>query len=210
MSLVDLPDLESLLGYLPAAAHLHVWGDPAASQPEREAIHLAQALTGRFPKLSYQSRPRRANYDYYPVIGVMGDDEGRPVDGGLRLIGCPVGYQITSLVGAIQAVVFRGSQLEGRTRIQLSRLKTAVNVEVITAAEDDVGPLVATMAFNMAAASLHVRSYLIMGDQFPQALTRYSVQRLPHTVLNGRVHVVGLVDEEAMMRQVARAVKSDE
>jgi hypothetical protein len=46
-----------------------------------------------------------------------------------------------------------------------------------------------------------------MTDQFPEALTRYSVNYLPHVVINNRVHIDGMIEEEALLRQVALAVK---
>jgi len=43
---------------------------------------------------------------------------------------------------------------------------------------------------------------------FPDIATRYSVRNLPHTVINGRVHVEGLLDESAILKQIARALPS--
>jgi hypothetical protein len=49
-----------------------------------------------------------------------------------------------------------------------------------------------------------------MTDQFPEALTRYSVNYLPHVVINGRVHIDGMISEEELLRQVAAAVSRDQ
>ena len=62
------------------------------------------------------------------------------------------------------------------------------------------------MIFNMAAANSHVRSFMIMSDQFPDAVMRYSVNYVPHTVVNGRVHVEGIVDEATLLEHIAKAV----
>ena len=65
----QLPDF---LGRLPEPVCLHVWGDAAGEPAEREATRLVATLAERFPLLSYRLFPRRDNYPYYPVIGVMG------------------------------------------------------------------------------------------------------------------------------------------
>jgi alkyl hydroperoxide reductase subunit AhpF len=198
-------DLPAMLAHLPEPVRLVVWGDSQGLPAELEATRLARTLAERFPTISLNEQPRRANYPYYPVIGVMGLGPEGELDLGLRIIGLPAGYQFTSLVAAIQAVAFRGMTLEARTRIALHRLQQPVIIEVIAAAEVEEAALMAKVGFSMAAASPHVRCHLIMGDAFPEALIRYSVQRLPHTVVGGRIHLAGVVDEATLLRHVAAA-----
>ena len=112
--------LDGFIRELPEPVKLVVWGETEASLGEREALRLGEKLAERYAVVTFEQRSRRDNYDYYPVMGIMRLDGEEEIDNGVRLIGLPAGYQINSLVGAIQAVSFRGSQLEGRTRIQLS------------------------------------------------------------------------------------------
>jgi alkyl hydroperoxide reductase subunit AhpF len=202
----QLPDF---FDQLPGPVRLHLWGDEDASQRERETAVLCHSLARRFDNITVAQFPQRVNYPYYPVIGVMGLDEGEAVDYGVRIIGWPRGYQLTSLVTAIQVVAFKGQTLEPVTRIKLSRLTADVGIEVLTTAEDKAGALMGKIAFGLAVANSHVRAYLIMADQFPDAVIRYSVNRTPHTVINSRVHIEGIVDEEVVMRHLAQAVKRE-
>lgn len=201
--------LDGFIRELPEPVKLVVWGETDASLGEREALRLGEKLAERYEIISFEQRPRRENYDYYPVMGIMRLDGEEEIDNGVRLIGLPAGYQINGLVGAIQAVSFRGSHLEGRTRIQLSRLPAdaRLDIEVFTSAESEEGPLVATLAAGMAAASPQIRAFLIAADVFPQAALRYSVRTLPHTVIDGRVHIQGVLDEDALLKQLGRALK---
>jgi alkyl hydroperoxide reductase subunit AhpF len=200
----ELPDI---LGKLPQPIRLTVWGDPAASDGEREATVLCQTLADHFDKIKYRFLPRRVNYPYYPVLGVMGEAGEQEIDYGVRIIGLPSGYQMTSLITAIQAVAFQGMTLEPITRIKLSQLQKEANIELMTSAENEGGPLMAKIIFGLAVASPHIRSYLIMSDRFPEANLRYSVKQIPHTVINGRVHVEGVVEEDAILMHLAMAVK---
>jgi alkyl hydroperoxide reductase subunit AhpF len=211
-SIFDSASWEPLVGFLeklrrPVA--LVVWGDPDGGRFEQEGLALAAALARRFRVLRFERRDRVPDHPFYPVFAFMGeDDAGAEIDFGVRLLGLPAGYQINSLVGAIQAVSFRASNLEARTRIQLSRLPAgaAVDIELFTGAEDEEGPLVATLASGLAVASSQVRAFIVMADLFPHITMRYSITQLPHTVINGRVHATGTLDEKAMLKQIARAL----
>jgi alkyl hydroperoxide reductase subunit AhpF len=200
----QLPDF---LEKLPEPVQLNIWGDPEASQAEAEAFNLARTLKERFQNIDFIQLPRRINFHYYPVFGVMGIGEENAVDYGVRIIGLPTGYQMTSLIAGIQCVSFRGMTSEARSRILLHKLEQEVSVEIISSAEDEGGALMAQIAFNMADASPKLRSYLIMGDQFSDALLRYSVSYLPHTVIDGRVHIDGVVAEKELLEQIAKAIE---
>lgn len=202
----------SLVGFLeklPRPVTLTIWADEDGGRFEREALRLGESLAERFHVLNFERRDRVPDHYHYPVIGFMGqNEEGEEIDYRLRMIGLPAGYQINSLVGAIQAVSFRASNLEAGTRIRLSRLPAGagVDLEVLTSAENEAGTLVATLAAGLAVASPQVNAFIIMADVFPEIATRYSAHSLPHTVINGRIHVQGLLDEEGMLKQIAKAV----
>jgi alkyl hydroperoxide reductase subunit AhpF len=202
-SWAKLPDF---LGQLPEPVRIHVWGDEQASPNEREAARLIRAICDRFEQISFALLPRRISYDHYPVIGIMRSEEEVAVDYGVRIIGLPAGVQMTSLIAAIQTVAFRGMTSEAKTRILLKGLAEEVTLELITSAEDEAGTVMAHRIFNMAVASPYIRSFLIMIDDFPEAGIRYSVRRVPHLVINGRVHVEGVVDEEVILAHIARGV----
>jgi alkyl hydroperoxide reductase subunit AhpF len=199
--------LPSFIEHLPEPLYLIVWGDENASQREKEAARLCRTLADRFNVVQFQMLPQRINYAYWPVIGVMRGTKEEYEDVGVRIVGLPAGYQMTSFITAMQAVSFQGSTMEAKTRIQLHNLAEEVRLELITAVDDEAGALMAQPIFNMAAVNSHIRSTLIMGDNFPQAIWKNSVYSLPHLVINGRVHVEGVVDEETIVQHIAKAVE---
>jgi len=201
--------LPGFLDNLPESVCLHVWADEQGEPAEREATRLAQALSERSPRLSYRLFPRRQNYPYYPVIGVMGGTTVESRDDGLRIIGLPLGYQMTSLIAAIQAVAFRGQQFDGDIRVgrQAAQANPRRRLQRLPAAEDEWGGVAAKTVFGMAAASPRVRAFLIMTDLFPEAAQRYSVTALPHVVVNRRVHFSGPPDEAELLRHIGLALK---
>ncbi len=184
-----------------------MWGIEEASDGERETAVLCRTLAEHFDKINFKLFSRRKNYNFWPVLGIMGDENGKPVDYGVRIIGWPKGYQITSLITAIQVVSFKAQTLEPLTRIQLAQLPEDVTIEILSAADNEAGALVAKIAFGLAVANEKVKSYLIMADEFPEALVRHSAYTLPHTVVNGRTHIEGVIDEPMMIKHIAQAVK---
>jgi alkyl hydroperoxide reductase subunit AhpF len=198
--------LPEYLENLPIPIQLRVWGDPNFSTGEREAARLVKGLADEFEQIEMAILPRRVNYPYYPVIGVFSIDGEEVVDHGVRIIGLPAGLQITSLIAAIQSVSFRGSNLEAKTRIQLSKLQNDVDLELFTSADDELGTIMAKSIFGMAAANQHIRSFLIMADVFYEALWQYSIREIPKLVVNSRTHSEGLLSEEAILKQIALAI----
>jgi hypothetical protein len=223
--------LPAFLERLPEPVRLTLWGDPGASWAEQEAARLCHTLATEFATLEYRLLPRRANYPYYPVIGVMGLAEtqgaaaSRPsdtpspadqtaLDFGVRIIGLPWGTQMTALVAAIQVVAFRAQTLEPLTRIKLRRLEQRLpeetTIEILTTAAAEDSALVAKHAFGLAVACPRIRTLLIMADAFPEAAVRYSARHFPHTVINGRFHISGVVNEEALLAAVRDAVSGEQ
>ncbi|MCP4358306.1 MAG: hypothetical protein GY796_09855 [Chloroflexi bacterium] len=200
--------LPALLEHLPEPVHIIVWGDETAAARDAEATHLCQTLATRFANISTQTLPRRINYDYWPVLGMMRGTAANYEDMGVRIIGLPDGYGMTAFITAVQAVSFRGMTSEVRTRIQLTKLKEDVRLELITAANNKAGSLMSQPLFNMAVINPHIRAFMIMADQFPVIVDRYSVNYLPHTVVNGRVHIEGVVDEVEILKHMATAVQA--
>lgn len=200
--------LPALFEKLPEPVHIIMWGDPAESEAEKETAVLLQSLSERFTQLTSQILPRRINYDFYPVLGIMGGPADDWHDFGVRLIGLPNGFAMTSFVTAVQAVSFRGMTLEAMSRIKLKQLNQPVNIELFSAADNEAGALMAQPLFNMAVVNENIRTFFIMTDQFPTAVDRYSLNFLPHMVINSRVHMEGVVDEAEILRQIATAVKT--
>jgi alkyl hydroperoxide reductase subunit AhpF len=180
--------LPAIFDHLPSPIRLHLWCDENGTKDELEAHRLVTLLSENFKTIDYEIYPRRD---------------------GIRIIGLPVGYQMTSLITAIQSASFQGMTSEAMSRIQLAQLNEPITLELITNADDEIGPLTAQIIFNFAVISPFVKSYLIMGDAFQEAYTRYSINYLPHLVINERYHSEGSISEAELLHEIARLLKNE-
>ncbi len=202
--------IDQYLSNLPRRVRLVVWASEMNSCTEGNAVDLVRALADRYDILEFRNRPRKPNYSYYPVLGVMGvDDHGREIDYGIRFLGLPAWYHINSLIGAIQAVSFRASTTEAKTRIILSRLpaEPEIHLQLFTTPEDESGVPMATLAANMAVATPQLRCWIIMLNDFPSMAHRHSIYDVPHTIINNHIHLQGYFAEDALLKQIVKAVR---
>lgn len=204
--------LDGFLGHLPRPVRLVVWAAERNSCTEESAVDLGHILAERYPQtIQFVHKARRPDYEFYPLMAVMGlDDNGKEVDFGLRFVGLPAWYQINSLVGAIQAVAFRASTTEAKTRILLSRLpaEKEFKIQLFTSPEDEAGIVMATLFANLAVASPTIKVWIVMVNDVPEFALKYSIYTLPHTVINDQHHLQGVYDEEKMLKVFGRLLKS--
>ncbi len=208
MTQQQLDTLAPYLKNLPNPVQIHYWGFEDASPEEQEALYLCRALADRFETITLRTFGRRKNHRLYPVLGFMGLEGGQKTDYGVRIIGLPSGYQLTSLIAAIQAVSFRGVTLEPLTRVRLQQLTQEVSLELVTSDQDEGGTMMAKLVFGLAVAHEKIKSYLLMSNMFPEVAIQYSAHTLPHLVINGRVHLNGVAGEEIVLQHIARAAGS--
>ena len=199
--------LGPFLAKLPEPVVLYVWGDENATLWEEEAYKLGRALAYEFPQVKLELRPRAPFSTHHPILGVFQPEADELKDHGIRIIGSPVGYQIMTVVAALQAIAFRGSQLEGKARINTHRIPSEVTIQMFTTADDENGPAMSAILCNMAVISPHVQVEIVMADIFPDIAMRFDPTGFPHTVINRRVHIRGPLDEDRVVEQVAAALR---
>lgn len=204
-----LETLGTFLTNLPEKVRLVVHASVQNSCTEENTADLCQMLAENFEMLEYRNRPRIADFPHHPIIAVNGvDEKGKDIDFRIRFFGHPAWYQINSLIGAIQAVSFRGSTLDAKTRIHLSRLSKEVSIETFTTPENNGGVPMATLACNFAAVSPHIRTSVCMINDFPDLVPEYSIYSVPHTIINQKHHLEGLYSEGKFLKLIAKTIKN--
>jgi predicted DsbA family dithiol-disulfide isomerase len=47
---------------------------------------------------------------------------------------------------------------------------------------------------------------LILADTFPSVLYRHNVEKVPHMIIDDKIHVEGVLDEGGILKHLAKAV----
>ena len=123
-------------------------------------------------------------------------------DYGVRFFGIPTGYELASLVSAVLMVSHGDAGLEPDTRPALLHLDAPTRLQVFVTPTCPYCPGAVTLAHRMAVAGPRVTAEMIDASEFPDLAERYGVRAVPHTVINGSVHVMGAVPEAEMLARL--------
>ncbi len=134
------------------------------------------------------------------------DEDGEWVDYGVRFYGIPSGYEFSSLITSIGLVSRGDSQLSQSTHEFLRELAEEVQLEVFVTPTCPYCPRAVILAHQLAIASPRVRAAMVEATEFPELSMRYGISGVPHSVINGRVHVVGAVPEGQLAAEIERAI----
>jgi glutaredoxin-like protein len=137
--------------------------------------------------------------DHVPAIVVLGEQDGAPVDHGIRLVGAPIGHELTSLVDAIVTVASGDAGLSEESRARLGALTRPVHVQVFSTPTCVYCPRAVALAHRLALASPLVTATAWSVIEFPDLIRRYRVTGVPKIVVDTGVELLGAQPEAAVV-----------
>ena len=152
-----------------------------------------------------RERARAYGVDKAPAVAVLRAGETE-TDYGIRFYGIPSGYEFATLVEDIRMVSAGTAELSAATRKAMSGLKAPLHIQVFVTPTCPYCPRAVLLAHKLALASPLVSADMVDASEFPDLSDRYGVHSVPHTVVNGIVHVEGAVPEEAFVQELAPLV----
>ena len=161
------------LGGLTHPVRLAVYPGPTAATPCADTQAIVEEVAALSPHLSVDTHDRHAGevapgVEHLPAIVVLREVDGTLVDHGVRLVGAPVGYELTSLADAILTV---GSGDAGLTADSLARLATLsrpVHLQVFSTPTCVYCPRAVALAHRLALASPLDLRHRLLGDRVPR------------------------------------------
>lgn len=174
---------------------------------ERIVTELA-SLSGRIrlEKLNFLTDTAQKESDdiaAVPAILVSDGSHNRA-----RFYGTPSGYEFTTLLTAIVDAGSGKPEIEQATSYFLSSLDRDLLLKVFVTPTCPHCPRAAVTALRLAGASPRVRAEIIEANEFPEMSIRYSVQGVPRTVINDRLHLEGSLPEAVFVEALAAALPS--
>lgn len=140
-----------------------------------------------------------AGLDHAPAIVVLAAGAAVPVDHGIRLIGAPIGHELTALLDAIVTVGSGDAGLSPESRARLGALDRPVHVQVFSTPTCVYCPRAVALAHRLALASPLVTATAWSVIEFPDLIRRYKVTGVPKIVVDTGVELLGAQPETAFV-----------
>jgi len=140
-----------------------------------------------------------------PAIVVLREVDGTLVDHGVRLVGAPIGHELTSLADAILIVASGEPGLTADSRARLATLSQPVHVQVFSTPTCVHCPRAVALAHRLAMASPLVSATAYSVIEFPDLIRRHRVTGVPKIVVDTGVELLGAQPEGVMVDAVLHA-----
>jgi glutaredoxin-like protein len=132
-----------------------------------------------------------------PALAIIGKK-----DYGVRIYGIPYGYELQTLVEAVENVSRGTTDLSEKTKTILVDVKTPVHIQVFVTLTCPHCPVAAAIAHKLAVESDMVRADVIDASEFPTLAQKYSVIGVPKIVINEKIEFVGAFSEDLFAEHV--------
>jgi glutaredoxin-like protein len=166
---------------------------------------LLQELAALSPRLTLEVAEAGPDGGDCPAIDVLGLDHGGPVDYGVRLVGAPLEFELTSLLDAILTVGSREPSLSAESLARLAALDRPVHVQVFSTPTCRYCPAAVSLAHRIALASPFVTATANSVIEFPDLIRRYRVTGVPKIVVGEGVELLGAQPEAVFVDAVVTA-----
>jgi len=175
----------------------------------QETRQLLEEITRLSPKLELEIHDFLAEkelaetlgVDKIPAILIHGQKKY-----GLRFFGFPGGYEYGSLLKAIIQASQDKTDLKESTRKALSKIDSAVHIQVFVTPTCPYCPMAVELAHSMAIESPFIRADMVEASEFPHLVNKYQIFGVPKTVINETVSLEGAVPENVFLENVLRAI----
>jgi glutaredoxin-like protein len=173
-----------------------------------DTLAIVDAVVSLSPQLSMEAHELAdgampPGVEHVPAIVVLGEIDGAFVDHGVRLVGAPIGHELTSLADAILAVGGAAARLTDDSLARLAALEAPVHVQVFSTPTCVYCPRAVTLAHRLALASPLVSATAYSVIEFPDLIRRYRVTGVPKIVVGPHgAELLGAQPEAALVDAV--------
>ena len=134
--------------------------------------------------------------DKIPAIAVIGK-----IDYGVRIFGIPYGYELQTLIEAIEGVSRGTTDLSAKTKDIIKEIKNPVHIQVFVTLTCPHCPAAAAIAHKLAVESDMIRADVIDAQEFPALAQKYGVIGVPKIIINEKIEFVGAFNEDLFAEQ---------
>jgi len=145
--------------------------------------------------------------DKIPAIVVLGVEDGKDKDYGIRFFGIPSGYEFTSVIEDIVDVSKGESGLQDKTKEAVAGITKPVHLQVFVTPTCPYCAPAVRLAHKLALESDLITADMVEAIEFPHLANKYHVQGVPRTVINESIHQEGAVPEPMLLAKLLETAK---
>jgi alkyl hydroperoxide reductase subunit F len=127
-------------------------------------------------------------------------------DFGIRFFGLTGGYELASLLEAIQMISAGRSGLDPAVERLAKRIRRPTHLEIMVTLTCPYCPSMVQLAHQLAFTNEQVHADMIDAAEYPQLVERYSVQGVPRTVINEQPAFEGAMQPAAAVGAILKAI----
>jgi len=128
-------------------------------------------------------------------------------DPGLKYKGVQSGYHYQPFVEGIVSVSQGKSDLDPKILAEVKKIDKVINVQVIATPTCPYCPQMVRTAQNFAIESKYINVDIINAYEYPYLVNKYKIRGVPTTVINEKIIIPGLVNEETFLAYIKQAIK---
>ncbi|MCD4777040.1 MAG: thioredoxin family protein [Candidatus Aegiribacteria sp.] len=208
----DAGEVRKIFGALVSDVHVRVYTQklecPTCQDTEnilKELDELSEKLKISFlNSLDNREEAEKDGVDKAPAIIVSDGTNSR-----VKFYGTPSGYEFSSLLTTIIDTGGSEEPLTEDTMQFLKELEDDLNMQVFVTPTCPHCPSAAVLASRMARYSDKVKSEVIEANEFPELSTKFRVQGVPRTVINGKFYAEGSLPESMMIQALKKGLEAD-
>ena len=140
---------------------------------------------------------RELRSEYLPVVGIYGDTYT-----GACFHGTPGGKEINSFIAAICTFGGAASPMDKRLFKNISAIKKQTDIKVFVSLACHHCPHVVAASQKIALASEYVTAEMYDAKLYPDLVEKYKIERVPMTVINDSIVVMGQKTIEEMVNKI--------
>ena len=180
---------------------------PQTKELMTELAELSDKLTLEVKNLVIDKEDAELyDIDKVPAIAIVGIEDGKDVDPGIRFFGIPAGYEFAALLEDILMVSNKQSGLPDGVKNYLKTLDTTVRIMVFVTPTCPYCPNAVFTAHQFALESDKVTGMMIEATEFPDLSNRFEVRAVPKIVVNEKAEIEGAVPPEVFVDLIKQSI----
>lgn len=125
----------------------------------------------------------------------------------IRYFGIPSGSQFPSFVDLLVDASQGNADLKPNTVKQLRKVKSDIRLRVLVATGCPYSPLMARTAYRFGLQSNRFKVDVIEVGEFPALIQRYGVRAVPTTIIEDKIGIPGVMDEDVLLDTALKAIE---